>query len=103
MTDDPHARVNRVSVQLVTLTWQRIRKSLWTRIRKATPESRLWVAGAGRGQGEPRVGERQYTEVLAVRSEAGRGALRNRTARSTKKCRCEWRMRFVCLEIASRL
>jgi hypothetical protein len=34
------------------------------------------VAGPGQVQGEPHVGERQYMEVLAVRSEAGAGASR---------------------------
>ena len=53
-----------------------------------TPESRLWSAAVERGQGEPHAGERQYMEVLAVRSEAGCGALRNRTARPTKKAIC---------------
>lgn len=31
----------------------------------------LSLAGAVRGQGEPHAGERQYMEVLPVRSEAG--------------------------------
>jgi hypothetical protein len=52
------------------------------------PESRLWAADAGRGQGEPHVGERQYRDVLAVRSGAGAEASRTRTARPMEKgCR----------------
>jgi hypothetical protein len=69
--------------------WQRIirRGASPLRGRPNGRSSTLRVA-VERGQGEPHVAERQYMEVLAVRSEAGCGALRNRTARPTKKAIC---------------